>query len=89
VLKENTQTLKPGVTRHEVESYLQLNSPFLERMCCIMTKEASDIWSELVKIGKEEAPLHCDRHSVYVAFEFRKASDSFYPRVGDGDSATA
>jgi hypothetical protein len=48
-------------------------------MCCV--EEARSTYADLVKIGKEHVPWYCERHGVYVAFQFdaveaRKSSDA-------------
>ena len=37
-------------------------------MCCV--EDSRSAYADLTKIGKEHAPWYCERHNVYVAFQF-------------------
>jgi hypothetical protein len=71
VFRIYTQALKPGMTRKEVEDYLQAkNSKFLH-MCCVDSREIGrHSWDDLTKIGQEDPPWFCSENNVYVAFQF-------------------
>ena len=68
VLKEYSGVLKPGMTRHEAESYLHSKGLSFQKMCCVGVRRSA--WADLVRIGKEKAPWYCSQYNVYVALEF-------------------
>jgi len=72
ILRTYTQALKPGMTRKEVEDYLQAKSSKFRQTCCIDSSESSKrhSWDDLTKIGQEDAPWFCSEHNVYIAFQF-------------------
>jgi hypothetical protein len=68
VVREYSATLKSGMSRSEVESYLRLRGSTFRQMCCI--RAPRNAYADLVKIGEENAPWYCNKSNVYVAFEF-------------------
>jgi len=59
------QIFKRGMTRKEVEGYLNSNKiEFFQEL-------SRSVNHDLVKIGEEEPPWHCGAHWVYVKFNFR------------------
>ncbi len=71
VLMEYSGVLKPGMTRHDVESYLHSKGLSFQQMCCVGVRRSA--WADLVRIGKEKAPWPCSQLNVYVALEFEMA----------------
>jgi hypothetical protein len=67
-LKEFSDGIKPGTTRHEVEAYLQLRHQSFGQMCCVSVQRSA--YADLVEVGQEKAPWFCNRNTVYIAFEF-------------------
>ena len=68
VLKAYSGALKPGMTRHDAESYLHSKGLSFQKMCCVGIRRSA--WADLVRIGKEKAPWYCSQYNVYVALEF-------------------
>ena len=66
-LQSYTDVLKPGMTRKNVEDYLRGKGVAYGQLCCIDEKSA---YADLVYIGKEKHPWYCEKHSVYIAFQF-------------------
>jgi hypothetical protein len=66
-LKKYSDTLKPGSSRTEVESYLnERNIKFSQRPSRFVIAGFDD----LVLIGEEKAPSQCRSKLVYLDFEF-------------------
>src|SRR5579864_2254400 len=59
-LQTYSRSLKPGLTRKEVEDYFRANEVSFEQGTS----------ADLVRVGKEETTRHCRDNYVYVAFEF-------------------
>src|SRR5262249_11780651 len=71
ILREYSDSLKPGMTRAEVETYLQSRNHTLRQMCCVDLKVfGAGVWDDLVKIGAENVPWVCSENNVYLAFHF-------------------
>lgn len=72
VLLSYSQVLKPGMTRKQVEDYLQAQKVKYRQMCCVDFTESANRSSldDLVKIAEEEVPFVCTENNVYVAFQF-------------------
>src|SRR5580698_3244872 len=70
-LKEYSNSLRPGMTRHEAESWLRLNNHRFGQRCCV--GESRSAYVDLVKIGSEKAPWFCNQKNVYVALDFETA----------------
>lgn len=69
-LGKYTETIKPGLRRTEVESYLRArNTPFSPIFGAFAGRSESQ-YADLVKIGQDTAPWYCNEAYVYVAFEF-------------------
>jgi hypothetical protein len=66
-LQSYSEVLKPGMSRKEVEDYLNAKGITHMAMCCVEERSAD---ADLVKIGKEKHPWYCSEHSVYIAFQF-------------------
>jgi hypothetical protein len=66
-LKTYSDVLKPGMTRKKVEDYLRSKSITFEQAGWVDEKSAFD---DLVYIGKEKHPWYCEKHKVFVAFQF-------------------
>jgi hypothetical protein len=71
ILRGYSDSLKPGMTRLEVEKCLQSQNLTFRQMCCVNSKVfGAGVWDDLVKIGKEDAPWVCNENNVYIAFDF-------------------
>ena len=76
------EVIKEGMTRKDVEDYLNAHQTAFRQLCCIDERSA---FADLVKIGKEHHPWFCEEHNVYVAFQFT-AMDPHSPfRADDSD----
>lgn len=62
-----SQNLRPGLTRGEVEHYLQEHHTRFSERCCSVGRRA---FSTLVVVGNDDAPWYCSEVPVYVLFEF-------------------
>jgi len=71
-LSAYTQALEPGMTRREVEDYIQRKNAKFSQTCCVDSTETAKrhTWDDLVRIGQEEHPWFCSEHNVYIAFQF-------------------
>jgi hypothetical protein len=71
-LKMYFEALKPGVTRTEVEGYL--NSKGIKFVVQLEGYSGEDSGGmERVKIGNEKHPWYCSENAVYIAFHFDAA----------------
>ncbi|HSY90879.1 MAG TPA: hypothetical protein VK812_05870, partial [Candidatus Binatus sp.] len=71
VLRLYSEALRPGMTRLEVEEYLQTRNFEVRQMCCVDVKHFSEgVYDELTKIGEEDPPWFCSQKNVYIAFQF-------------------
>jgi hypothetical protein len=66
-LQSYSDVLKPGMTRKNVEDYLRAKGVAFGQLCCIDEKSA---FADLVYIGKEKHPWYCEKHNVFIAFQF-------------------
>jgi hypothetical protein len=66
-LQSYSEALKPGMSRKEVEDYLNAKGIAHVAMCCVEERSAD---ADLVKIGMEKHPWYCSEHNVYIAFQF-------------------
>jgi|ERR1700674_808405 hypothetical protein len=66
-LQSYSDVHKPGITRKNVEDYLRAKGVAFGRFCCVDDRSA---FADLVKIGKEKHPWYCEKHNVYIAFQF-------------------
>jgi hypothetical protein len=69
-VSDYSAALKPGISRREVESYLQQRGIRFRQMCCVRVRVPRAAYADLVKIGQEKAPWYCNKYNIYVAFEF-------------------
>jgi hypothetical protein len=66
-LQSYSDVLEPGTTRKVVEDYLRTKGVAFGQLCCIDERSA---YADLVKIGEEKHPWYCEKHNVYIAFQF-------------------
>lgn len=66
-LRSYSETLRPGMTRKEVEDYLKSKGTKFQQMGWIDERSA---FSDLVKIGSEPPPWYCSEYGVYIALQF-------------------
>ncbi|HTQ61428.1 MAG TPA: hypothetical protein VMI32_14470 [Candidatus Solibacter sp.] len=66
-LHSYSDVLKPGMSRKNVEDYLRGKGVAFGQLCCIDEKSA---FADLVYIGKEKHPWYCEKHNVFIAFQF-------------------
>jgi hypothetical protein len=70
-LRLYSDALRPGITRLEVEEYLETRNVQFRQMCCVDGKDFSKgVYDDLTKIGEEDAPWFCSQKDVYIAFQF-------------------
>jgi hypothetical protein len=71
-MRSVTQALKPGMTRKEVEGYLNARKMTYMQECCVLRADSDGRQSldDLAKIGQESHPWFCSEHDVYLAFQF-------------------
>jgi hypothetical protein len=80
VLARYTVELKSGMTREQVERYLQTNGKQFKQICCVANFRGEYVslngaaYDDLVKIAEEKPPFFCGEHNVYIAFEFNPKS---------------
>ena len=53
ILASYSEVLKVGMTRKEVEAYLERNGKPFRRTCCVAEWLGKNAWDDIVKIGKE------------------------------------
>jgi hypothetical protein len=69
ILREYSSTLKSGMARSDVESWLRLRGrTFQQTSCC--ENGHHDTYADLLIVGKEDPPWFCRQSSVYVVLEF-------------------
>jgi hypothetical protein len=66
-LHSYTGVLTVGMTRKEVEGYLQTKGVRFSKLCCVDEKSA---YADITKIGQESAPWYCSEQNIYIAFQF-------------------
>lgn len=71
ILLSYQQRLKPGMTREQVEQYLQLKGVEFRRSCCINNDNRA---ADLVNIWEGAKPWYCSENTEYVAFQFTAPS---------------
>src|SRR6266576_1837454 len=50
-------------------SYLGTKNSQFSQMCCVDTNQLRrGVWDDLTKVGEEDAPWYCSRHSVFYCF---------------------
>ena len=91
VLAEYTVELKSGMTREQVELYLQTNEKRFKQMCCVANFKGEYVsfdragYDDLVKIAEERAPFVCSENNLYVAFEFNPKSQGELSHTNGSD----
>ena len=58
------------MSREQVEAILHVKNDQFQQICC-----DRGTYSDLVKIGHEDAPWYCSENNVYIAFQFDSASE--------------
>ena len=86
VLRSYTETLKPGATRAQVETYLRNNNKQLVHMCCM--NATHNAYDTLTKIGEERPPWYCSEHNIYIGFQFSTQGVHEFPEAHDSDVLT-
>ena len=81
-LRSYSETLKPGMTRKEVEDYLHAKNISFGQLCCIDERGA---YADLFKTGKESHPWYCEQHNVYIAFQFAAVKPRDALKADDSD----
>ena len=75
VLHSYSEDLKPGMTREQVENFLRAKKDQFQQVCCDRGS-----YSDLIKIGQEDAPWYCSENNIYIAFQFNSvAEESAHP----------
>jgi hypothetical protein len=84
-LQSYSETLKPGMTRREVENYFRAKGVAFSQICCIDERSAL---ADLTIIGKEKHPWYCSAHIVYIAFQFAavELQENSLPSSKDSDT---
>jgi hypothetical protein len=91
VLAQYAVELKPGMTREQVERYLQTKGQGFKQMCCVANFKGEYVsfdragYDDLVKIAKESVPFICRENSVYIAFEFNPKSQGELSQTNGSD----
>lgn len=78
-LRSFSQAFKPGMSRKEVEDYLNAHNVRFSRMCCVA--QHTGTFDDLTKIGEEDAPWYCSAKNIYVAFQFTAAERHGLPQT--------
>src|ERR1700744_714374 len=66
-LRAYQEALKPGMTRAQVEAYLQSKGIRFQKSCCINHENRA---ADLTKIGEGNELWYCSENTMYVAFQF-------------------
>ena len=69
VLRSYTAVLKQGMSREEVEAFLQTKGVPYQKISCIEPYEKC-VYDDISKIGEEPGPWYCSRVNIYIAFQF-------------------
>ena len=80
-LRSYSETLKPGMTRKDVEAFLRRKGKRFTQWL-----EGPGPLRDLTKIGEESAPWYCSEHHVYVAFDFVAAQPRESGQADDADT---
>jgi hypothetical protein len=83
VLRGYSEALKPGVSRNYVEHYLEADGAAFNRICCI---DGPGAYSDITKIGREDAPWFCSENNIYIAFQFTADKKGFGPSDSPWDA---
>ena len=83
--------VKAGMTREQVEQYLQSSGKQFKQMCCVANFKGEHVssaragYDDLVKIAEENVPFICSENNVYIAFEFNPKSQGELPETNPSD----
>jgi hypothetical protein len=83
VLRRYSEALKPGVSRDYVEHYLQANDASFYRICCV---EGPGAYSDITKIGTEDAPWFCNDYNITSHFNSQLTRRDLAPPIRPGMS---
>jgi hypothetical protein len=75
-LSSYQEALKPGMTRAQVEAYLQSKGVQFLKSCCINGENRA---ADLTKIGEGNKLWYCNENTVYIAFQFTTPAFSTAP----------
>jgi hypothetical protein len=67
-----TAVLSSGMTRNEVEEYLQTRHVEFRRT---PWGSSNTVYTDMTRIGQEPAPWYCSRQNVYIAFQFASGTN--------------
>ena len=62
--------VKLGITRYELEAYLQSQHATFRHLCCLPFVKSGSGYADIVEIGSENPPWYCNHSNIYIAFEF-------------------
>jgi hypothetical protein len=84
-LRSYSKDIRAGMTRKQVEDYLEARNVKFRQMCCVDASHrfSTNVYDDLVRIGQEDAPWFCSEKNVYVAFEFTGPERNSSGRVAD------
>ena len=83
-LASYAEVLKPGMTRKQVEDWLQAKGISF-RQASGTGLEGTGTYADLIKIGHEHHPWYCEADNIYVAINFTKTEPHDSPRAFDSD----
>ena len=86
LLGSYSEVLKPGMSRKDVEGYLNAKNVRFTQMCCVA--QHTGAFDDLTKIGQEDAPWYCSEQNIYVAVQFNAAERYKNPRTETDPSDT-
>jgi hypothetical protein len=75
ILAQYADELRPGMSRDQVERYLQTTGKRFKQMCCVANLKGEYVsfdhagYDDFV-IAEESVPFVCSENNVYIAFEF-------------------
>jgi len=82
-LRSYSAELKPGMSRKQVEDYLEVKGVSFGQSCCINERSAFD---DVVRIGEEKVYVPvCSREQVLLAFEFAAKEPQRWPKSYPSD----
>lgn len=82
-LRSYFEALKPGLSRKQVEDYLQAKGISYGRSCCINEHSA---FADVARIGEEKVFVpFCSSEQVLVAFEFASREPHRWPKSYPSD----
>jgi hypothetical protein len=86
-LRSYSAVLKLGMSRTDVEGYLNAKKVRFSQGCCIV--QYASAWDDLTKIGQEDSPWYCSEQNIYVAFQFAAVERPKLLRADASDTLTA